>query len=259
MPVGTLSQQDRDRIARAAAILAEAADSGGLPERVFRAISAVVETDLLSYNDVNLDTGEARFVLRPGRTVAAGGPTPFLRRFGYHPAATGAFGPVSGEAVPRFVADPKLRALGVGNCCGDAEISLNAGVALAEAGARRVGIGISRAVRDFDARDQAVLHAVQALLIAAFRASLEASPPKPPTVPAPPSGHVRLTRRENEILYWVAMGKTNGEIATILGAKPLTVKKHLEHVYEKLEVPNRTAAAAAAFMVGTAATLVLPG
>jgi DNA-binding CsgD family transcriptional regulator len=39
------------------------------------------------------------------------------------------------------------------------------------------------------------------------------------------------------------MGKTNAEVATIIGARPLTVKKHLEHVYDKLGVPNRTAAA----------------
>ena len=39
------------------------------------------------------------------------------------------------------------------------------------------------------------------------------------------------------------MGKTNGEVSEIIGARPLTVKKHLEHIYDKLGVPNRTAAA----------------
>lgn len=53
-----------------------------------------------------------------------------------------------------------------------------------------------------------------------------------------------LTLREAEVLIWVARGKTSGEIAVILGAKPATVSKHLDHIYQKLGVENRTAAAA---------------
>jgi len=53
----------------------------------------------------------------------------------------------------------------------------------------------------------------------------------------------RLTLREAEVLYWVAKGKTNRDIGDILGSSPATVKKHLEHVYEKLGVETRTAAA----------------
>ena len=53
----------------------------------------------------------------------------------------------------------------------------------------------------------------------------------------------RLTTREAEVLYWVAKGKTNRDIGDILGMSPATVKKHLEHVYEKLGVETRTAAA----------------
>ena len=56
----------------------------------------------------------------------------------------------------------------------------------------------------------------------------------------------RLTAREGEVLLWVARGKTNRDIADILGMSPRTVNKHLEHVFEKLGVETRTAAAAAA-------------
>lgn len=56
----------------------------------------------------------------------------------------------------------------------------------------------------------------------------------------------RLTARESEVLLWVARGKTNRDIAEILGMSPRTVNKHLEHVFEKLGVETRTAAAAAA-------------
>lgn len=53
-----------------------------------------------------------------------------------------------------------------------------------------------------------------------------------------------LTGREAEVLVWVARGKTSGEIAIILGSKPATVSKHLDHIYQKLGVENRTSAAA---------------
>ncbi len=53
-----------------------------------------------------------------------------------------------------------------------------------------------------------------------------------------------LTPRERQILAWVARGKTNPEIAQILGIAPSTVRKHLENVYAKLGVRTRTAAAA---------------
>ena len=52
-----------------------------------------------------------------------------------------------------------------------------------------------------------------------------------------------LTKREAEVLTWVARGKSNAEIATILQVCTKTVDKHLEHVYPKLGVENRTAAA----------------
>jgi DNA-binding CsgD family transcriptional regulator len=55
-----------------------------------------------------------------------------------------------------------------------------------------------------------------------------------------------LTLREAEVLLWLMRGKANSEIAVILGSKTKTVSKHLEHIYEKLGVENRTAAANAA-------------
>ena len=48
------------------------------------------------------------------------------------------------------------------------------------------------------------------------------------------------------MLYWVVQGKTNRDIGDILGTSPRTVNKHLEHVFEKLGVETRTAAASMA-------------
>ena len=54
-----------------------------------------------------------------------------------------------------------------------------------------------------------------------------------------------LTPREAEVAAWVSQGKSNKEIGTILRLSPRTVNKHLEAVFEKIGVDNRTSAATA--------------
>lgn len=65
-------------------------------------------------------------------------------------------------------------------------------------------------------------------------------------MPAEFSSELGLTTREGEVLAWLSKGKTNRDIAQILGLSPRTVDKHLEQIYAKLGVENRTAAAAIA-------------
>ena len=57
------------------------------------------------------------------------------------------------------------------------------------------------------------------------------------------AGRTTLTAREHEVLHWVAEGKANGDIGQILGCCENTVKKHLQHIFLKLGVETRTAAA----------------
>jgi DNA-binding NarL/FixJ family response regulator len=52
-----------------------------------------------------------------------------------------------------------------------------------------------------------------------------------------------LTQREAEVLLWIARGKSNRDVAEILTLSPRTVNKHLEQIYAKLGVENRTSAA----------------
>ncbi len=60
---------------------------------------------------------------------------------------------------------------------------------------------------------------------------------------ATPLESLGLTQREAEVLLWVAQGKSNSDVATILAIAEKTVKIHLGHVFEKLSVETRTAAA----------------
>jgi DNA-binding NarL/FixJ family response regulator len=66
------------------------------------------------------------------------------------------------------------------------------------------------------------------------------------SLPAEFTSELGLTTREAEVLLWLSKGKTNRDIAQILGLSPRTVDKHLEQIYAKLGVENRTAAAAIA-------------
>ncbi|TPG21901.1 DNA-binding response regulator [Sphingomonas koreensis] len=58
-----------------------------------------------------------------------------------------------------------------------------------------------------------------------------------------------LTSREAEVLLWISRGKQNREVSEILSISPRTVNKHLEQIFQKIGVENRSSAAAIA--VGT--------
>ncbi len=107
---------------------------------------------------------------------------------------------------------------------------------------------------DAGGNDYLVKPVVPSVLVARIRAHLRVarlyappSAPLPASLPAPPPGLPRaggLTPREADVIEWVAKGKTNRDIAEILGMSPRTVNKHLEHIYAKLGVETRTAAVA---------------
>lgn len=60
----------------------------------------------------------------------------------------------------------------------------------------------------------------------------------------------KLTAREREVLFWLAHGLTNKEIASGMILSEKTVKNHVSHVLKKLDVPDRTKAAAVAWKEG---------
>ena len=59
---------------------------------------------------------------------------------------------------------------------------------------------------------------------------------------AAPLERLGISPREAEVLLWMAQGKSNGDIATICGISLGTVKKHTNHIFEKIGVEGRTAA-----------------
>jgi DNA-binding CsgD family transcriptional regulator len=256
-PMEKLADNDFRKVLGAIEILGADVDYATLPRRVVDAIAAVIDVDFISFNEVDTASGMRRFLLRPDPEELEPGSfeyAAFIRRFGNHPvvAQKVAAGRDSNPDLRKFVS--RLRLLGmVGNCCGEAELRLQMGVNMARSGSSRVGVAIYRSVRDFDDRDAAALDLLRPHVVAAYLNTIRtrdsaASEPSP----ARPADASSLTRRESEVLYWVSMGKTNEEVSLIIGARPLTVKKHLEHIYDKLGVPNRTAAARVSVALPTA-------
>lgn len=108
----------------------------------------------------------------------------------------------------------------------------------------------------FGEHERAALSAVLPYIDTALRQLRHLSPPKnasnahvaqqhhntaKETVP-PMMGNHNLSDRESQILHWVAMGKTNPEIASILQISSFTVKNHMQRVFKKLDVSNRAQA-----------------
>ena len=69
----------------------------------------------------------------------------------------------------------------------------------------------------------------------------QSAPPSPLATPA--TADFGLSKRQQEVAQWIGAGKTNAEIATILGISPRTVQKHVEHILTIMSVESRVAIA----------------
>jgi DNA-binding CsgD family transcriptional regulator len=99
-------------------------------------------------------------------------------------------------------------------------------------------LGVYR-IRDFGERERLILQLLQPHLAALYSAATLRR-----RLGAASDAARLLTRRERDVMAHVSNGLTNAEIARVLVIEPSTVRKHLEHVFEKLGVGSRTAALA---------------
>ena len=103
-----------------------------------------------------------------------------------------------------------------------------------------------RAGMNLGADDYLPKPVARADLLAAIRTRLARATQQRPRLPdfsrAAPLEHLGISPREAEVLLWIAQGKANHDIATIIGCSHATVKKHTIHIFEKLGVETRGAA-----------------
>ena len=116
--------------------------------------------------------------------------------------------------------------------------------------------GDVRSGMNLGADDYLTKPVAKADLLSAVRSRLQraAEQSKPEFKPDFSSGRpleevLDLTPRVAETLLWIAQGKTNGDIATILGISEATVKKHVLEIFSTLGVETRTAASLRALEV----------
>ena len=97
---------------------------------------------------------------------------------------------------------------------------------------------------DFGPREQRMLELLRPHFSGLYRSAVHRRRLHAMTATFDPDAVTRLTPRERDVMACVARGLSNGQIARVLVVERSTVRKHLEHVYEKLGVGSRTAALA---------------
>lgn len=110
-----------------------------------------------------------------------------------------------------------------------------------------VSFVLNRSGRDFSDRDHACMEAIRPHLAHLFRLTREIAGARAAWgVPHAegPAARAPLTARERDVIGWLCGGKTDRDIADILGISRRTVHKHLQRIYDKLGVETRTAAIA---------------
>lgn len=110
-------------------------------------------------------------------------------------------------------------------------------------------VGMNLGADDYLVKPVAADDLLAAIAARLSRAAAHERSMKPVFDSPAPLEKLGLTPREAEVLFWVAQGKSNGDIALILGAALNTIKKHMERVLEKLGAENRQAASLRAIEV----------
>jgi DNA-binding CsgD family transcriptional regulator len=217
--------------------LAEAAgDAQGFARAGVEALPALVASDITTLSVCDLASGRRSVVESPGGSLSAADRACFDRFFHEHPlvryhAGDGGRG---AHRISDSVAFTRFRHTALYSDY-YRRIGIDHAVALPVRVDDRtlVSFVLNRRARDFSDRECELLDLVGAHLAPLYRKS---------AAPAASLDSLPLTRREREVLRWVGAGKTDRDIAAILGCSHRTVQKHLERVYATLGVETRTAA-----------------
>jgi DNA-binding CsgD family transcriptional regulator len=267
-----LASRDLRNLLAAVQILNEDLALATLGTRTLAAVSRVISCDVTTFNEVDLAANAATTLatddcLMPGAPGWAG----MLRHIADHPtiAHYATTGDGSPHTISDFMSQRQFRSTGIyAEAYRPAGLDCQMTYAVPGLPQRIVGGSVNRTRRDFTSRERACLEVLRAHIAQAYWNAERFEQMQRPrdghangrgdgrawaAVPAAsdwlaipesprPARVAELTRREAEVLHWASCGKTNEEIAIIIGAAAGTVKKHLEHVYDKLGVSNRTAA-----------------
>ena len=212
-------------------------------------LARFVPSELTTLSVCDLATARRHVVGQPVGGLDAADRAAFDRHFHEHPLVLfhGVRGGTGAHRISDSIPFARFRETSL-----HAEYYRRIGIDHAVALPIRVGGGtlvsfvLNRRRIDFSDREREWLDLVGPYLARLHRrASATATAREPtrlPAIPAPVPVGEPLTAREREVLEWAGAGKTDRDIALLLGCSHRTVQKHLEHVYRKLGVETRTAA-----------------
>ena len=232
----------RATLALLGAVAESTRDFASYADAGVRLLPALVASEMTTLSVCDLASGRREVVSCPAGRIGAADRACFDRFFfahplvRYHAASRGAGVRRISDSIPfaRFregaLYDEYYRRIGIDHAMA---------LPLYVDGDTLVSFVLNRRRRDFSDRDRDVLDLATATLAGIYR-----------SVRLPRrSGRAAarlvaaLTGREQQVIEWLAAGKTDRDIAAILGCSHRTVQKHLQRIYEKLGVETRTAAA----------------
>jgi DNA-binding CsgD family transcriptional regulator len=228
-------------------------DMDTFPRRAIAGIDALIPSDILTYNEIDTRQQRAFMVDYPAGVITTSQLRTFERLAGQHPLIR--HYELTRETRPRKISDflslGEFRRLDLyQEFFRDVAVNYQMAVTIPSSTSIVIGIALNRTQRDFSERDRAVLDVIRPHLAQSYRNAIERATLRERTEAAeralwsaPAVSLASLTSREQEVLGLVADGKTNFQIADRLALSPRTVQKHLEHIYDKVGVRSRTAAA----------------
>lgn len=238
-------------LALVARLQSVASDARTFAREVLLALTEFVPSELTTLSECDLATGQRRVVGLPGERLGERDIECFDRHFFEHPLVR-CHG-FNGERVTRRISDSlsrsEFRRTAIyADYYRRVGLEHTVAVPLWIDEHRLVSVVLNRRCLDFSERDCERLELLRPHLAflyhhACQQGAVHDDADAAALVPAQaPAAHAGLTPRENEVLHRLAHGKTDCEIAALLGLSPRTVQKHLEHIYIKLGVETRTAA-----------------
>ena len=220
------------------------------PAAVLSVIPDLIGCDSASFNDLELSTGRFRVLARP----ADDDPElerAFARFVHQHPviAHFGATGDTESHAISDFLDPVEFRRLGIyGDFFAylgvDDQLSTSL---LAMDGGQVIGVALNRSC-PFSDQDRALLNAFRPHLVTAYHNAQSfsracAARGDEELCATANAAMGSLTDRQLDVLRLIAAGRSNAVVGAELGISAATVKKHVEHILERLHVDSRLNAA----------------
>lgn len=226
--------------------LADTDDPADLGRRALPGLDRLVRSDVLTYNELGLGTGQVSYRAYPeGVVFSPDSLAAFAAHMHENPLITHMqnTGDGSPMMISDFLSQERFHGLGVyTEFYRHVPVEHQIAFSLPPAGGRIIAIALNRGRGDFTEDDRDLLAVLRAPLVRATSRARSRHQAREALTGPDDSQLAGLTSRELQLLELVAMGRTNTAIARMLEISPRTVAHHLDNIYRKLDVSGRAAA-----------------